>query len=342
MRVREPCLRISKRILLVFGVFGFGKLSGHVCSIRSGCLRRDRDSDRRFGHGWQRGVPIRPASSRTKCDSTTNRSRLFAPPAQEAGCGVGDADPTTSFRCTNATTDCMSSGAAGGSGRPALNRACACGNEITPTPTVTDTPTDTPTATPTDTPTDTPTATPTDTPTPILEIEIAKAFQAGECEAGTTVLFSLVVRNVGNTDTVGPIVVDDPLPTGLEAILSAAGTGWICTEPPPPNSVKCTFNGTLVPGQSTPPHHCAGGGFEPGTCCNRQYGVRHHRRPDGRGHGHGHLCDVRSPCINVVEVGDGRGSADPGRFGLLRHTPPHDPDASVVILTSPRATTYPP
>lgn len=58
------------------------------------------------------------------------------------------------------------------------------------------------------------------------DMSIAKT-HAGEVVAGESVTYTVIVTNEGPSDTPGPIVVTDAVPTGLTPV-SAGGTGWVC------------------------------------------------------------------------------------------------------------------
>jgi uncharacterized repeat protein (TIGR01451 family) len=57
--------------------------------------------------------------------------------------------------------------------------------------------------------------------------------------------FTFSIANIGTLSTTGPIVVTDPMPTGLR-VVSAAGTGWDCSATTP-FTVNCTNPGPLAP-----------------------------------------------------------------------------------------------
>ncbi|MBX3025899.1 VWA domain-containing protein [bacterium] len=97
---------------------------------------------------------------------------------------------------------------------------------VTSTPTATATATRTGTATPTVTPTETfvePTLEPLIGP----DVRIRKAFTAS-CRPGATTTMRLLVDNVGDGPTSGPIQVTDALPAGLTLSLPVNAPGWNC------------------------------------------------------------------------------------------------------------------
>lgn len=77
----------------------------------------------------------------------------------------------------------------------------------------------------------------------------------GAATAGDPFQYALVVTNSGPSDAAGPVIVTDPLPSGL-TYLSATGTGWLCVNPsgtpPDPQLVTCTLSDGLAAGQTAP------------------------------------------------------------------------------------------
>jgi uncharacterized repeat protein (TIGR01451 family) len=67
--------------------------------------------------------------------------------------------------------------------------------------------------------------------------------------AGTDLTYHVAVTNTGPSDSVGPITVTDPLPTG-EAYVSAAGTGWSCSAAG--QDVTCGLAAGLVANTTSP------------------------------------------------------------------------------------------
>jgi uncharacterized repeat protein (TIGR01451 family) len=103
----------------------------------------------------------------------------------------------------------------------------------------------------TQTPTFTSEPTPTETftePTPegvqLPDIELTKAF-GRPCQAGKTTTFTIRIRNIGGP-TSGPIVLTDPMPTGLTLLPPPNAPGWDCTASTPA-MLSCTYNPILAP-----------------------------------------------------------------------------------------------
>jgi uncharacterized repeat protein (TIGR01451 family) len=77
-----------------------------------------------------------------------------------------------------------------------------------------------------------------------------------QAPAGATAGWQLTVRNTGPSDSAAPITVTDTLP-GYQSYLSASG-GWGCSASAAPampgqrQSVTCTLNQSLAPGESAP------------------------------------------------------------------------------------------
>jgi uncharacterized repeat protein (TIGR01451 family) len=67
--------------------------------------------------------------------------------------------------------------------------------------------------------------------------------------AGQQGAYTIAVRNIGTTATVGTVTVADNLPTGL-TLASSSGTGWACTGT---TSIACTRSDPLAAGASYPP-----------------------------------------------------------------------------------------
>ncbi len=144
-------------------------------------------------------------------------------------------------------------------------------NTATPVSTATATATHTATATATATRTNTATATvsqtstntavpPTTTPTfdestPLPQqapnLALSKAF-TGVCRPGGRSSFILVVRNVGDAPTGGPITVTDAMPVGLTLVLPVTGGGWDCTGSTP-QQLLCVRQAILGMNAAAPP-----------------------------------------------------------------------------------------
>jgi uncharacterized repeat protein (TIGR01451 family)/fimbrial isopeptide formation D2 family protein len=67
--------------------------------------------------------------------------------------------------------------------------------------------------------------------------------------AGTDLTYQITVTDTGPSDSVGPITVTDPLPTG-EAYVSAIGSGWSCSATGP--DVTCSLAAGLVVDTTSP------------------------------------------------------------------------------------------
>ena len=74
----------------------------------------------------------------------------------------------------------------------------------------------------------------------------------GDFRVGVDGVYTLTVQNVGSGTLAGEITVDDPVPAGLD-VVSAAGTGWVCSVAA--QDVTCTVTpaGGLASGASLPP-----------------------------------------------------------------------------------------
>jgi len=84
-------------------------------------------------------------------------------------------------------------------------------------------------------------------PNPSPDLTITKT-HAGNFHAGQTgATFTIGIRNVGSTDTVGAVTVTDTLPAGLTAT-AASGTGWTCS-----TAVSCARSDALTSGNSYEP-----------------------------------------------------------------------------------------
>jgi uncharacterized repeat protein (TIGR01451 family)/fimbrial isopeptide formation D2 family protein len=83
---------------------------------------------------------------------------------------------------------------------------------------------------------------------PLVDLQITKTIVGSTTvSAGNELAYDLSVTNSGPTSDPGPVVVTDPLPTGL-AYVSAAGPGWTCTvaaTPPGRQTVTCTRAGAF-------------------------------------------------------------------------------------------------
>lgn len=83
-----------------------------------------------------------------------------------------------------------------------------------------------------------------------VDLAVTKDIAPGaRVRPGSTLNFTINVRNVGNVAELGPITVVDTLPTGL-TFQAASGDGWTCT-----NSgqlVTCTRPGPLAGGAAAP------------------------------------------------------------------------------------------
>ena len=75
--------------------------------------------------------------------------------------------------------------------------------------------------------------------------------QSGTVILGGAGTYSLLVSNVGDAVSRGPVTVSDPLfDPALYTVASVSGAGWTCAAPP---GVNCTRSDALAPGASYPP-----------------------------------------------------------------------------------------
>jgi uncharacterized repeat protein (TIGR01451 family) len=70
----------------------------------------------------------------------------------------------------------------------------------------------------------------------------------GQIRVEQEATYVLRVTNVGGRPTTGPIVVSDPLPSGLRFV-SASGPGWSCSAEG--QNVTCRAAGPIQPGQTS-------------------------------------------------------------------------------------------
>ena len=94
-------------------------------------------------------------------------------------------------------------------------------------------------------------STTTDPVEPLVILDLTKSL---ESQLGSSAVWSFVVTNRGPNATVVPIVVTDPLPSGL-VFEGASGDGWICVAPT--ILVTCTYSASLAVGSSAPLLHIA-------------------------------------------------------------------------------------
>ena len=86
---------------------------------------------------------------------------------------------------------------------------------------------------------------------PRANFSITKTHPAGAVLAGTTVPFTLTVKNVGPSNSPGAIVVTDTLPVGLSATTdSISGTDWDCVVDG--QIITCTRAAALAAGETAP------------------------------------------------------------------------------------------
>lgn len=78
--------------------------------------------------------------------------------------------------------------------------------------------------------------------TPVIDLALTKS-HSGPFMDGTNGVYTLTVRNVGNSPTTGPITLIDTLPAGL-GFVSAAGQGWNCLANG--QTVTCTNAGPIA------------------------------------------------------------------------------------------------
>jgi uncharacterized repeat protein (TIGR01451 family)/fimbrial isopeptide formation D2 family protein len=84
------------------------------------------------------------------------------------------------------------------------------------------------------------------TPDLVSDLAVVKT-HTGNATAGTSITYGVKVTNNGPSDTAGPIVVEDTVPTGM-TYKSVSGTGWSCAEKA--GTVTCTHEDGLVDGAS--------------------------------------------------------------------------------------------
>lgn len=81
--------------------------------------------------------------------------------------------------------------------------------------------------------------------TPVSVLSITKDVLA---QNEDEVTFGITVHNTGPNTTTAPIVVTDPLPSGLE-LVSAAGAGWVCSNAG--QTLTCTYAAAVAVGADT-------------------------------------------------------------------------------------------
>lgn len=79
-------------------------------------------------------------------------------------------------------------------------------------------------------------------PSLISDLEVTKT-HTGDATAGESITYGVMVTNDGPSDTAGPIVVEDTVPTGM-TYDSVSGAGWTCAVAA--GTVTCTHAGGLV------------------------------------------------------------------------------------------------
>ncbi|HPN79332.1 MAG TPA: DUF11 domain-containing protein, partial [Dokdonella sp.] len=77
-------------------------------------------------------------------------------------------------------------------------------------------------------------------------LTIAKSATPTAFTVGQPASYTITVTNSGTAATVGDIVINDTLPSGI-SLISAAGTSWSCTGT---TVLVCTFSGSLAPGEA--------------------------------------------------------------------------------------------
>jgi len=83
----------------------------------------------------------------------------------------------------------------------------------------------------------------------VPDLTISKV-HTGTLTANQPGTYLITVFNLpGTAPTTAPVIVDDPMPSGLTAT-SASGIGWLCAVGP---TIRCTRNDVLAPGASYPP-----------------------------------------------------------------------------------------
>ncbi len=86
--------------------------------------------------------------------------------------------------------------------------------------------------------------------TTAADLEIVKR-HSSNAVAGNPLTWTIDVRNLGPSDSVGPITVTDTLPAGV-SFTAAEGDGWVCGYDVPTRKVSCTRAETLAAGSSGP------------------------------------------------------------------------------------------
>jgi uncharacterized repeat protein (TIGR01451 family) len=89
------------------------------------------------------------------------------------------------------------------------------------------------------------------TPVLIPDLTIKKS-HTGQFQAGRRTPFTLVVSNVGDADSRGPITVTDTLPDELTFTTQPSGDGWDCGATSG-RTLSCVRSDALAPNQSFPP-----------------------------------------------------------------------------------------
>ncbi|MFC5676780.1 isopeptide-forming domain-containing fimbrial protein [Aeromicrobium endophyticum] len=84
------------------------------------------------------------------------------------------------------------------------------------------------------------------TPDLVSDLAVVKT-HTGDATAGESITYGVKVTNEGPSDTAGPIVVKDTVPTGM-TYKSTSGAGWSCEEKA--GTVTCTHEDGLVDGAS--------------------------------------------------------------------------------------------
>ncbi len=81
------------------------------------------------------------------------------------------------------------------------------------------------------------------------DLRIAKTHTGNFTQGQIGATYTIKVTNAGNTQTSGPVIVTDTLPTGLTATAFVGEAGWSCNPLP---ALSCTHSDPIAPGAEAP------------------------------------------------------------------------------------------